>query len=112
MTAREDREKEKTSRENLGKFFYDLAKANFTTNVAGCILSMVMKEKYDDADGLGIAFFWTSFHSYFGICWFQNIKKISVMEGLIMIYATITVVAGAMALWLHTKWGKKFLENL
>ena len=26
------------------------------------------------------------------------------MEGLIMIYATITVVAGAMALWLHTKW--------
>ena len=30
MTAREDREKEKTSRENLGKFFYDLAKANFT----------------------------------------------------------------------------------
>ena len=27
-----------------------------------------------------------------------------------MIYATITVVAGAMALWLHTKWGKKFLE--
>ena len=34
------------------------------------------------------------------------------MEGLVMIYATITVVAGAMALWFHTKWGKKFLENL
>lgn len=29
-----------------------------------------------------------------------------------MIYAAITVVAGAIALWLHTKWGKKFLENL
>ena len=29
-----------------------------------------------------------------------------------MIYAMITVVAGAIALWLHTKWGKKFLENL
>ena len=29
-----------------------------------------------------------------------------------MIYATITVVAGAIVLWLHTKWGKKFLENL
>lgn len=29
-----------------------------------------------------------------------------------MIYATITVVTGAMALWLHTKWGKKFLEDL
>ncbi len=29
-----------------------------------------------------------------------------------MIYVTITVVAGAIALWLHAKWGKKFLENL
>lgn len=29
-----------------------------------------------------------------------------------MIYVTIMVVAGAIALWLHTKWGKKFLENL
>lgn len=48
MGAKEEREKEKTSRETLGKFFYDLAKANFTTNVASCILSMVMKEKYDD----------------------------------------------------------------
>lgn len=48
MGAKEDREKEKTSQETLGKFFYDLAKANFTTNVASCILSMVMKEKYDD----------------------------------------------------------------
>ena len=28
-----------------------------------------------------------------------------------MIYATITVVAGAMAFWLHTKWGKKFLRE-
>ena len=29
-----------------------------------------------------------------------------------MIYAAITVVAGVMALWLHTKWGKIFLEDL
>lgn len=29
-----------------------------------------------------------------------------------MIYAAITVVASAMALWLHTKWGKKFLKDL
>lgn len=34
------------------------------------------------------------------------------MEGLVMIYAAITVVASAMALWLHTKWGKKFLKDL
>ena len=54
MAAREDREKEKTSRETLGKFFYDLAKANFTTNVAGCILSMVINDKYDDLKVWGL----------------------------------------------------------
>ena len=78
MTAREDREKEKTSRENLGKFFYSFGLAS------------------------------TAILAYVG---FRILKK-NVMEGLIMIYATITVVAGAMALWLHTNWGKKFLENL
>ena len=112
MTAREDREKEKTSRENLGKFFYDLAKANFTTNVAGCILSMVMKEKYDDAMVWGLLSFGLASTAILAYVGFRILKKISVMEGLIIIYATITVVAGAMALWLHTKWGKKFLENL
>lgn len=34
------------------------------------------------------------------------------VEGLIMIYATISIVAGCMALWLNTKSGKRFLENL
>lgn len=35
MGAKEDREKEKTSRETLGKFFYDLAKMTFGTTVLG-----------------------------------------------------------------------------
>lgn len=48
MTRRNDREREKTSRETLGKFFYDLAKANFTTFVAGSILTMVATDKYLD----------------------------------------------------------------
>ncbi len=33
MTARDDKEKEKLSRETLGKFFYDLAKTCFATIV-------------------------------------------------------------------------------
>lgn len=57
MTAREDKEKEKTSRETLGKFFYDLAKANFTTNVAGCILSMVLNGQYADLKVWGLLLF-------------------------------------------------------
>lgn len=48
MTRRNDREREKTSRETLGKFFYDLAKANFTTFVAGSILTMAATDKYLD----------------------------------------------------------------
>lgn len=31
------------------------------------------------------------------------------MEGLVMIYVTITVVAGAIALWLHTQMGQEIL---
>ena len=33
--AKEHKEKEKTSKETLGKFFYDLAKTSFTVMVAG-----------------------------------------------------------------------------
>lgn len=39
MTQREDKEKEKISRETMGKFFYDLAKAVFTAMVIGAIVS-------------------------------------------------------------------------
>lgn len=34
------------------------------------------------------------------------------VDGMIMIYATITVVSGCMLLWLNTKSGKRWLENL
>lgn len=34
------------------------------------------------------------------------------MLGLIYIYATIAVVAGAIAIWFNTPSGKKWLENL
>lgn len=46
MTVREDRENDKMSRENLGKFFYDLAKASFTTMVITNVVTMFISESY------------------------------------------------------------------
>lgn len=40
MTARDDRDREKTGRENLGKFFYDLAKTTFAVMVLGNTMSI------------------------------------------------------------------------
>ena len=44
MTTREDKEKLRYSRENLSKFFYDLAKATFTAMVVGDVVTMFLKE--------------------------------------------------------------------
>lgn len=44
MTAREDKEKDKMSRENLGKFFYDLAKTSFATMVVANIVTIFFNE--------------------------------------------------------------------
>lgn len=44
MTAREDKEKLRYSRENLSKFFYDLAKATFTAMIVGDVVTMFLKE--------------------------------------------------------------------
>ena len=41
MTLREDRERAKTSREELGKFFYSLAKMSFGTVVLGSAVALV-----------------------------------------------------------------------
>lgn len=45
MTVREDREKLKSSRDNLSKFFYDLAKTSFTAMVVGDVVTMFLKEQ-------------------------------------------------------------------
>lgn len=41
---KEVKEKEKTSRETLGKFFYDLAKISFTALVVGSIVSVATQQ--------------------------------------------------------------------
>lgn len=45
MTVREEREKLKSSRDNLSKFFYDLAKTSFTAMVVGDVVTMFLKEQ-------------------------------------------------------------------
>lgn len=47
VTQKETREKERTSRETLGKFFYDLAKTSFAAMVAADLVSFFLT----DADG-------------------------------------------------------------
>lgn len=41
----ESKEREKLTRENLGKFFYDLAKISFTALVVGSIVSIAIEQK-------------------------------------------------------------------
>ena len=75
MGQKEVKEKEKLCKETLGKFFFDLAKANFTTNVAGCILSMVMNSRFDDLHIWELLIFGllsTSFLAYIG---YRILKK-------------------------------------
>lgn len=42
---KEGKEKERTSRETLGKFFYDLAKISFTALVIGSIVSVATQQE-------------------------------------------------------------------
>ena len=47
MTAKEDKEKDKMGREQLGKFFYDLAKVCFTSMVIGSTVLMVTSDNFN-----------------------------------------------------------------
>lgn len=62
---KEVKEKEKTSRETLGKFFYDLAKISFTALVVGSVVSVAtQQEKVEYWILIGI--FVTYIFSYIG----------------------------------------------
>ena len=41
MTAREDREREKSIRETVAKFFFDLARTTFTAMVVGGAVALI-----------------------------------------------------------------------
>lgn len=52
VTQREEKEKQKTRRMELGKFFYDLAKTTFAVMVLGNLVGMLTSEQ------MGVATFW------------------------------------------------------
>lgn len=52
VTQKETREKERSSRESLGKFFYDLAKATFTIMVLTNVLTLVTTDNYKYASAI------------------------------------------------------------
>lgn len=56
MTARDDREREKSIRETVGKFFFDLAKTTFTAMVIGGSVALItgMEEALPYAILLGV----------------------------------------------------------
>ena len=64
---KEVKEKEKTSRETLGKFFYDLAKISFTALVVGSVVSVeTQQEKVENWVLILIGIFFTYIFSYIG----------------------------------------------
>ena len=64
---REVREREKTSRETLGKFFYDLAKLAFAALVIGSVASVVInKDNVDSWIIISIGVFVTYIFAYIG----------------------------------------------
>lgn len=68
VTQKETKERERSSRENLGKFFYDLAKTSFAAMVAADLVSFFLT----DADStmlallLALGVFFTSIFAYLG----------------------------------------------
>lgn len=45
VTTKEEKAKQQSSRDNLSKFFYDLAKTTFASTVVGDVVSMFLKEE-------------------------------------------------------------------
>lgn len=81
-TQKEEKEKNKSSRENLGKFFYDLAKTSFTAMVAADVVSFFIS----DADPVSllallvIGIFVTSVFAYLWILYNKKIKIYGVVN--------------------------------
>lgn len=83
MPQREDKERIKTARENLGKYFYDLSKTSFAVMVAGNILTILKDDQLTFTNAFVII---TGIFLNLGICLFskQNFKEIT--YGIISIY--------------------------
>lgn len=74
MTARDDREREKSIRETIGKFFFDLAKTTFTAMVIGGSVALItgMEEALPYAILLGVWCYFDSFISCYWVLYFKT----------------------------------------
>lgn len=68
MTAREDKEKLRYSRENLSKFFYDLAKATFHSYGCGRCSNYVFKGRCNSYRNLALCY-WFNYHQFVVYGW-------------------------------------------
>lgn len=74
MGAKDEKEKEKTSRETLGKFFYDLAKTSFASMVVGDVVAMFLKEEMPDRS-IGLFFIGVFATVVFALIGFKILKR-------------------------------------
>ncbi len=112
MTQREDKERNKTARECLGKFFYDLAKTCFLIMVAGNAVTIYSdgELKIFNITSIIIGLFLTWLFAY--IANKVLIKNKIMGEGLTIIFSIILVPALGFAIWLRTPQGERFLKSL
>lgn len=106
---KEVKEKEKTSRETLGKFFYDLAKLVFTAMALVGGVSLIIDEPQIKqgvllATGMLLTYIFASIG--------YNILKDRNMDFMIMFFSICLVIGIGILIWFKTKSGKRWLANL
>ena len=69
MTQREDKEKNKAARENLGKYFYDLSKGSFMVMVVGNAVTIITNQNFTL---LNVALVITGIFLTWGFAYFAN----------------------------------------
>jgi hypothetical protein len=115
MTLKEDREREKSRREALGKFLYNLAQTCFTAMVVGAVVTYFMAN-VKTSTFLSFVYRWISYYysdSLRGKLYIKEIKTmIQGLDGLIIVLGGTGIVAILFAIWLHTKSGEKWLKSL
>lgn len=116
MTQREDKQRARTSREELGKFFYNLAAMCFGTTVFGSGMALVTDtgnpERLLGMFAGGIIGTIALAYAAFRIIKIIIMKQLDFTTGMTLVFGIIALIAVAINIWLSTKWGKKWLHSL
>lgn len=116
MTQREDKQQARTSREELGKFFYNLAAMCFGTTVLGSGMALVTDtgnpERLLGMFAGGIIGTIALAYAAFRIIKIIIMKQLDFTTGMTLVFGIIAFIAVAINIWLSTKWGKKWLHSL